>query len=192
MPCPEKFKETMEKSGIDQAVAARVNAGFEALVGSSPKHEKAAYFQRAMDILDECADPAAVRALLAENACCKSGTREKNAKAFRKANAALSLPEKLEKIKDVPHMGTPVLNEDGTITVHAVYYTKGDGYLCGCANFNGLKRRRVSRTYCFCCAGHFQYHYEIMLGVKLEPVEIVSSPLDTDGREPCVMRFRVV
>ena len=90
-------------------------------------------------------------------------------------------------------MGTPVLNADGTITVRAVSYSDGEKFLCACPNFNGVKRESsVSRSYCFCCAGHFKFHYEILLGVTLRTVEISSSPLDTDGKEPCVIRFAIL
>ena len=38
-------------------------------------------------------------------------------------------------------------------------------------------------------AGHFQHHYKIMPGIELRPVEIVSSPMDSGGRNPCVIRY---
>ena len=34
-----------------------------------------------------------------------------------------------------------------------------------------------------------KYHYEIMLGVKLKTLEIESSPLDSKGIIPCVIKF---
>ena len=102
------------------------------------------------------------------------------------------IDEKLEKIKSVPNMGIPVKNADGTITVNAVSYSDGEKYLCGCSNFNGLNfDYDVSKNYCFCCAGHFKHHYEIMLGVKLNTVEIISSPLDSKGQNPCVIKFEI-
>ena len=127
------------------------------------------------------------------NACCKGGAREKASKAFAKENAGLSMDEKLEKIRRVPNMGKPIRNEDGIITVKAVSYKKDEKYLCACSNFNGLKYDySVSKNYCFCCAGHFKYHYEIMLGVQLKTLEIVSSPLDSNGENPCVIKFAII
>lgn len=127
---------------------------------------------------------------LAANACCRGGTREKNAKAFAKANSDKSLEEKPSLIPSVPYAGRPVLNENGSITVHAVYYYDGTKYLCACSNYHRTKRDYpVSKNYGFCCAGHFQHHYKIMPGIKLRPVEIVSSPLDSGGRNPCVIRY---
>ncbi|MGN0618397.1 MAG: hypothetical protein ACI4J7_05185, partial [Ruminiclostridium sp.] len=119
--------------------------------------------------------------------------REKASKAFARENAGLPLEEKLEKIKAVPFMGEPLLNTDGTITVRTVSYYDGEKYLCACPNFNGVKRDySVSRNYCFCCAGHFKHHYEIMLGLKLNTAEIISSPLDSGGEKPCIIRFEVL
>ena len=126
------------------------------------------------------------------NACCKGGAREKASKVFAKENEQLSITERLEKIKDVPFMGQPFMNEDGTITVNAVSYYDGEKFLCACSNFNKLKYDySVSKNYCFCCAGHFKHHYEIMLGVKLHTVEIISSPLDSSGKNPCVIKFAI-
>lgn len=44
----------------------------------------------------------------------------------------------------------------------------------------------------FCCAGHFKYHYEIMLGVKLKTLEVLSSPLDSDGENPCIIKYEII
>ena len=193
MPSPEKFKEALELFQIEESVISQINEGYEELLSKSPKKKKAAYFKRALDIMNEQVEPEKTQEIFEWNACCKGGARQKASKAFAKENGKLSLEEKLEKIKSVHNMGSPVLNNDGTITVHAVYYSKGEGYLCACPSFNGLKMdHEVSKSYCFCCAGHFKYHYEIMLGVKLKTLEIISSPLDSGGENPCVMRFEIV
>ena len=90
-------------------------------------------------------------------------------------------------------MGKPVHNEDGSITVYAVSFSDGERYGCACPNFNGVKLdASVSKNYCFCYAGHFRYHYEIMLGVRLKTLEIVISPLDSGGMNPCVLKYEVV
>ncbi|WP_312106083.1 hypothetical protein [Lachnoclostridium sp.] len=69
----------------------------------------------------------------------------------------------------------------------------GERFACACSNFNKLKRDYpVSKTYCFCCGGHFKYHYEIMLGVNLRVKEVVTSPLDSNGMNSCVFTFDIV
>ena len=76
----------------------------------------------------ENVDAETLQAVFEWNACCKGGAREKASKAFAKENARLSIDERLQKIKDVPYMGQPVRNEDGTITVHAVYCSNGERF----------------------------------------------------------------
>ncbi len=193
MPCPEKFKESLELFGVPDNTISQINEGYEGITSKTPKKTRAAYFKRAVDIMNEQVDLPKLQQIFEYNACCKGGAREKASKTFAKESAQLQICERLAKIKDVPYMGEPFLNSDGTITVNAVSYRSGEKYLCACPNFNGLKTDyNVSKNYCFCCAGHFKHHYEIMLGVKLKTLEIISSPLDSDGKNPCVIKFAKV
>lgn len=193
MPSPEKFKKSLEKFGIGEKVISQINEGYEDTVDKTPKKTRAAYFKRAVDIMTEQVDSQKLQDIFEWNACCKGGAREKASKAFAKENEHLSIDEKLEKIKGVPNMGEPLRNEDGTITVKAVSYSDGEKYLCACSNFSGLKYDySVSKNYCFCCAGHFKHHYEIMLGVQLKTLEIESSPLESNGKYPCVIKFAIL
>lgn len=192
MPCPEKFKESLELFGVEQGVISQINEGYEDISSKTSKKTKVLYFKRAVDIMKDQLDREKLQEVFEWNACCKGGAREKASKAFAKENWNLSIDEKLERVKDVPSMGKPIRNEDGTITVNAVSYHDGEKYKCACSNFNKLKfDYSVSKNYCYCCAGHFKYHYEIMLGVKLKTLEIVSSPLDSNGEYPCVMKFMI-
>lgn len=193
MPSYGKFQESLERFQVDKKIISQINEGYGIIDSKTPKKERASYFKRAIDIMNSCMDSEKIQAIFEWNACCKGGSREKASKAFAKKNKDLSLEEKLELIKNVPHMGKPVRNEDGTITIHAVYFSDGEKFLCACSNYNGVKRDySVSRNYCFCCAGHFKYHYEIMLGVKLKTLEVVSSPLDSDGKNPCIMKYAIL
>lgn len=162
MPSPEKFRKSLEEFCISEDIISEINEGYEDIVDKAPKKKKAVYFKRAVDIMTARVEKEKLQDILEWNACCKGGAREKASKAFAKENMHLSLDEKLEKIKDVPNMGQPLRNEDGTITVSAVSYSDGEKYRCACSNFNGI-------TY----------------------DEIVSSPLDSDGKHPCVIKFAV-
>lgn len=193
MPCMERFAPSLREHGVSEEIIARINEGYDELSSGIPKKDKAAYFARAMEILDECVDKDTLRDIMDEHGCCKSGARLKASKAFNKENAGLTLEEKLAKIKDVPNMGYPRLTDDGKIEIQAVYYKVGDSYRCACPNFNdGKHKGSVSRSYCMCCAGHFRFHYEKMLGLKLKLDEVLSSPLDTGGKENCAFVFEVV
>lgn len=190
MPSPEKFRESLLRFQVAPEIVAQIEEGCEDITSKTVKKKRAAFFRRALDIMTVQAPHPQMQAVLEWGACCKSGAREKASKQFAKDNAALMLAEKLAKIPKVPNMGRPVLNEDDSITVHAVYWLDEGRYRCACSQFSGLKLDApVSRNYCYCCAGHFKHHYEIMLGVKLETVEIVSSALESMGEEPCVLRY---
>lgn len=193
MPCPEKFRESLERFEIAEKIVTKINEGFEDLVSSSPKKKKAEFFQRATEILMEHADTDTVHRLFEDNACCKGGSREKASKEFAKKYQELDYVERLKYVAEVPYMGTAVLEGDSVICVQAVSYVVGERFACACSNFNKSGfQEPVQKDYCYCCAGHFLHHYQIMLGVKLRTLEIVSSPLDSQGAEPCVMRFQVI
>ena len=193
MPSPKKFRQTLSDCGVSPDVIRVIDEGFEGVDDASPQAARAAYFKHASDVMDAALPFETKRDLMDQNGCCKSGAREKASMAFFREHKELPLNEKLPLIAAVPNMGRPVLNADGTITIHAVTYRIGEKFACACSNYNRLKRDYpVSRTYCLCCAGHFRYHYEIMLGVKLTLRSVDSSPLDTGGAEPCVMTFAVV
>lgn len=194
MPNPEKFRESLAAFHVDRDTIDAVYAGCENLVSRSPRAQRAAFFRRAVALLDERLPPNTVREVLAWNACCKSGAREKASREFARINKGLSLAEKLAKIAKAPYMnmGVPSLEPDGALRIDAVSYVYEGRFECGCTNFKRLKRDyAVSRSYCHCCGGHFQYHYQIMLGVRLEQAEVVSTPLDSEGASPCVFRFTI-
>lgn len=196
MPCPEKFRDSLVEFAIPTAVISEIDDGFEKLISKSPKKLKAAYFKRAVDILDAKIDDKTVRSLLEWNACCKSGARDRASKEFARINAGLPIEEKLKKIAKAPYMnmGSPELvdgaNGSKDLLIHAVSYVYEGAYACGCSNFNRVKRDySVSKKYCYCCSGHFKYHYQIMLDAELTLKEVVSSPLDSNGKNPCVFLF---
>jgi hypothetical protein len=90
-------------------------------------------------------------------------------------------------------MGQAHLDENGDIIVTGAGVYADGKYECVCPTVSKVKLDyAIPREYCYCCGGHFKFHYEIMLNVKLELMEIVSSPHDTEGRKPCVFRFRVL
>lgn len=195
MPCPEKFRDSLAAFHVDEPIQRDILDGYENLVSSSPKIQKAAFFKRAVDIMDERMPPETVRDVLAWSACCKSGAREKASREFARINADLPISERLMKIRRAPYlsMGSPELESDDILRVDAVSFVYEGRYACACSNYRRVKYAQpVSKHYCYCCGGHFQYHYQIMLGKTLELTEVVSSPLDSEGRNPCVFRFRMV
>lgn len=192
MPSPEKFNKTLKEFNIDSKIINQINNGYEELTDSSPKKLRAEYFKKAIDLLDESIPFEQEIELMDCNACCKGGKRLTSSKQFFKEHKDLPLAEKLQAIPSVPYMGKPELINDHQIRIAAVEYYYNDTYHCACPNYNGVKiNYKVSRNYCLCCAGHFRFHYEIMLGVKLKLAQIETSPFDHDGKEPCVFLFDI-
>ncbi len=194
MPSPEKFRETMDDFHVEQEIIDEMYRGFDELESRANKKIKSAFFTQALEVMNEKLPPDKVQEIIEANACCKSGTREKNSKEFAKINACLEIDDRLKLINTRPYlnMGSAEIDKDGFLIIHAVSYHPGESFECACPTVSKIKRdHAIPREYCYCCGGHFKYHYEIMLGVKLKLVEIVSSPHDTNGEKPCTFRYDI-
>ena len=194
MPNVEKFKETLIEYNIGNRIIDEMNTGCEGIISSSPKQMKREYFKHAMSILDSQVPRDAVIDLMDSNACCRSHTaREKASRKFAADNADKPIEERIPLISGVKNMGVPSLTGDGKLYILAVQYYKDDRFRCACPSINTGRKEEapLSRTYCMCCAGHFRYHYQIMLGCKLKLDRVLTSPLDSDGKEPCSFVFDI-
>ena len=195
MPSPEKFRETLDDFKVGQDIIDEMYAGFDGIVSKTNKKTKSAFFSQALTVMNEKLPPEHVQEIFEANACCKSGARERASKTFAKEYANLKLEEKLALISQRPelYMGQAHLDENGDIIVTGAGIHNGIKFECVCPTISKVKRDyAIPREYCYCCGGHFKYHYEIMLGVKLKLAEIVSSPHDTDGEMPCVFRYEIL
>lgn len=194
MPSPEKFRETLTEFAVEEALVREINSGYENTVSKTNKKIKSAYFKQALDVMNAKLPPEQVQQILESNACCKSGARLKTSKQFAETQKDRTIEQRLALISQRPYlnMGYAELDADGNLLVHAVSYYPEDRFECACPTVSKVKRDYgIPREYCYCCGGHFKFHYEIMLGVRLELCEIVSSPHDTEGRQPCVFRYRI-
>lgn len=195
MPSPEKFLETLTDFSVGKDILEEMYTGFGQLVSKTPKKTKAAFFSQALEVMNARLPADEVRAILEANACCKGGSRLKNSREFARINAELGVEERLKLISGRPYlnMGRAELDADGFLIVHAVSFHNGERFECVCPTVSKIKRDRpIPREYCYCCGGHFKFHYEIMLNVKLEMCQILSSPHDTEGREPCAFKYRIL
>ena len=195
MPSPEKFRETLDDFEVGQSIIDEMYQGFDGIVSKTNKKVKSTFFKQALDVMNEKLPPEQVQAIFEANACCKGGARQKASKEFAKVNDGLSLEEKLELITSRPelYMGQAHLDANGDIIVTGAGVYVNGKFECVCPTISKVKRDyEIPREYCYCCGGHFKYHYEIMLSVKLRLAEIVTSPHDTDGEKPCAFRFEIV
>ena len=85
------------------------------------------------------------------------------------------------------------INDDGTLSIFWDHYKENEKYRCVCSIINELpKPASASLTFCGCCGGHVKYHYENFLGVKLRLIEIVSSPISSNGEKYCEHLFEII
>ena len=190
MPHINKMKKTMMKLKVPQEIMAQMELDVQT-DGGDPS-----LIIPVINKMDELLTKEQVFAIMEQQGCCKSGKRDKDCKAFAKEHADKPLEEKLALLSGVQYMMSPRLNSDGTITVSYGSYQNGvhtGKTTCSCGAIKKLKQPfSVSPTFCGCCAGHFLYHYQNALGVKLKLKEINSSPLNTNGEKPCTFTFAIV
>jgi hypothetical protein len=147
---------------------------------------------KVIEKMDLCLERDQCLSIMEKEGCCKSGKRDKDCKKYAKENKDKTFSQKFNEISSIRHMDNPRLNADGTITT-GVYWNENGVYRCACPAIKKLKEHRsISSTYCGCCAGHFKYHYQNILGVKLKLKEIVSSPLNSNGEKPCEFILQVI
>lgn len=191
MPSPEKFHDTLTEFNVNEKIIKAIDKGFEGILSKTDKLTKAAYFTQALDVMSDSLGIEKTREIFEANGCCKTGTRLKASKEFARINDKISIEDKLAKIAKAPYMnmGSPYIDDNGDIVVNAVSYFVDGKYQCACPSISKQPTQPKTKEYCYCCAGHFKFHYEIMLNKKLKTKEIVSSPLDSEGTKPCVIKF---
>jgi hypothetical protein len=156
--------------------------------------EYADYMARVLKKCDELLDLDAFSTAMFDRACCKSGYRLNNAKLMAKEHGDKPLEEKLKILGGLKYMGKPFLNGEGEIETVAVGGHGLTGMYCPCWRLKGLSPAAgpMPLSYCACCGGHFLFHYQKALGIKLRLKKVVSSTLNSGGREPCVFQYQIV
>ena len=161
--------ETLAKEIIGNGDLVEVTTRMEALLGAAVTHQ----------LLDSCA--------------CGTGKKEL---AGLKEVTGETLKDKLEAITHLSDYHADwiiTINQDETLTVRWDM-KKDDQYTCACsaAVKNKVKvsdlvaeNRTMPLTYCFCCAGHARQQLQQLLGLPLKTKEIISSPINSGGNNPC-------
>ena len=177
MPSMKKIRESMQKQEIPDEIMEQFD--FTEAKGNN--------LEPILSLIDKMD-------LLLTKEQCLAIKRDKDCKAFAKEHAGKSLEEKLRLISEVEYMMKPQYH-DGTFIITMEGYQNGvhnGKTTCSCSMIKKLKQPfSVSPTYCGCCAGHFRYHYQNMLGVAVKLKEVVSSPLNTNGEKPCQFLFEI-
>ncbi len=188
MPTLKKIRDAMQKNKIDAEIMAQMDFDADC---NDPRNLFAV-----IDKMDALLTKEQRYAIMEKQGCCKTGQRDKDCKAFAREHGDKPLAEKVALLATVPYMMAPRLNDDGTITVVFGGYQNGvhtGKTTCSCGTVKKMRQPfSLSPTYCGCCAGHFLYHYQNALNVKLRLKEIQSSPLNTNGEQPCCFVFEIV
>ena len=190
MTAVQRFKNALQEYQVGEDVSAQIFAGYETISDRSKKEKRAAFFIQAIERMESLLDRELCHDIRDACACSKGGWRLKAVQKVAKECDGQSIEQKLQALGRVTHMGNPVLNEDGTITAQI-----GDvgGLQCPCPVFGGVElERTISKTYCYCCAGHFRHHYQIALGKRLRTRDVVSSALESRGKEPCRFVYEIL
>jgi hypothetical protein len=190
MTAIRRFRTALQQSSLGIRRSAALIEGYEGLTDRVSKERRAAFFVDVIRRMDDMLDFETRRDIRDACACSKGGWRLKAVQKLARDYADRSFEDRLAALNEITHMGKPVLNVGGTITAGI-----GDegGFACPCPVFQGLEvREPVSLTYCYCCAGHFRFHYQIALGRKLATRAVVSSALASLGAEPCRFVFEIV
>ncbi len=185
MAKPETLKCMLIEQHINANIADNINNSYEDVNDKSSKKKKATYLFHAVSVLENELDQETLCNFMQSCACTVGSSVDKYVAQFANKYNNLPLAEKIHKLCEIKHLGSPVLQEDGTILINSGVAANGV-FRCPCPQIDGVEIiEPTSFTYCMCCGGHYKYQYENALGIKLE-VKQLSSPLESAGKRPCV------
>ena len=171
------FDQNLKKAGVsDEIIADVINVTYSK--SKNEKQNNADFYAAALNKCDELLEYDTLAEAMFDRACCKGGYRLSNAKKLAKESKDKTLAEKLELLGQLKYMGHPQLTEEGDIfTGYCAGSGTPDKLKCSCWQLSGCvpKESKMPLSYCLCCAGHFRYHYQIALGLKLRVKKVVTS-----------------
>lgn len=197
MPNATKIMKTMRKKKIPGEILAQFNAPeMKGNQDSMVKNVMAAV--AVIDKMDMLLTEEQRLSIMEEQRCSKTDKFTAPHRAFGLEHTDIPLAEKIKLYNetDMSYVAKCRLNPDGTLAVSWGTGEEGE-YDCVCS---GIKRLRkdpaqptdVSLTYCGCCAGYIRYTRQYALGIKLRLKKIVSSPINSKGKNRCEFLFEVV
>lgn len=189
-----EFDKHLRKAKVDEAVIREImNVDYHKDELNS-KQDSVNFMVAAMKKCEELLDYNTISEVMYDRACCKTGIRLKNSRLFAKEHRDKTMQEKLKLLGEVKYMGKPFLNKNLDIETIAVGSDNGINMVCPCWHFSGAKPDEgvMPLSYCKCCGGHFMFHYQKALGVKLRLKKVVSSILNSNGEKPCVFIYEIL
>jgi len=140
MAKPETLKRALIEQNVPADIVHAINKDFADITDKSLKTKKAGYLFHAMNVLDAALDEDTRRNLMHSCACTIGSSVEKKAEQFAKKTQGLPLEEKVRRLREIKHLGNPVLQEDGTILVQSGI-ENGGTCRCPCPQISGVGRR---------------------------------------------------
>ncbi len=192
-PNIRRFEDVLRQAKVDEDRIRQVMGVAYARDEEDDKQDVANFYAAALRRCEELLDFDTLSEVMFCRACCKSGFRLQNARQFAKLHAGEPLERRLALLGELRYMGKPGLNGDGDIETVAVGEHGASGMRCPCWNFQGRLPvdGPMPLSYCLCCAGHFRFHYQKALGLRLRIKRVVSSMLNSEGRSPCVFVYEI-
>jgi hypothetical protein len=187
------FEKHLRKLNIDEAIIREIMS-VDYQKDKNPHQDTANFMAKAVQKCEELLDYDTISEVMFDRACCKSGSRLKNARNLAKNHGNTSTSEKLILLGKLKYMGNPFLNSHGDIETVAIGSHQQSNMRCPCWQLKGTQpvSGRMPLSYCKCCAGHFRFHYQKALGLTLRVKEVVSSILNSGGKLPCVFIFEII
>lgn len=190
MTAVKRFRNALAQMQIPAEISAQIFVGYQKISDNVKKEKRAAFFVTAIERMENLLDEDRCHEIRDACACSQGGYRLKASQKIAREYQGQSLESKLKAISQATHLGKPVLDENGRIITGI-----GDqgGFPCPCPVFDGVElSQAVSKTYCYCFAGHFRFHYQIALGMQLKTREVRSSALASQRTEPCRFVFEIL
>jgi len=193
MPDVKAFVEAMEKNRVPANIIEKI-LKVDYQKDDNPQQDNANYYAKAMPECEKLLGFDMTAKIMFDRACCKSGYRLNNAKQLNKEHKDKPLSEKLKILGTLKYMGHPYLNNDRDIVSDAVGSKEYKNMTCPCWRLKGCKPvgENMPLTYCLCCAGHFMFHYQKALNLKLRVKKVVSSIINSEGKEPCIFVYEIL
>ena len=136
--------------------------------------------------------------IMQEQGCCKTGSGAEAHREFGLKYKDKTVQEKIDLFDDLNtnHKAPCRLNDDGTLSIYWGAGEKGN-YKCVCRLVSRLQKENpvtvnISKTFCGCCGGHIRHNYQNSLGVKLRLIDVVSSPISSNGKNHCELLYEII
>jgi hypothetical protein len=155
--------------------------------------------------MEQLIEPNIMREILDSCACTGGKKYLKYCENIGKEITGKTLEEKVEFLNKDSDSEKIALKGDNTLT-YVLSYKDNSKYKCLCSATvkKGIKvadialknedsdDRVMPLSYCFCCAGSMCLHLQLKLGIELKAQEIVTSPINSKGEEPCRIIFEIL